>query len=529
MGPHAFEYDNLNISTSIYVEQVPGSMSKVRSGTFSVIYELLPSVSIKDMELEPMMRRFRTSKPLSMADLRPSREASLSYQFQTLINIVECLIKYSPNFEKYANNPKLQHKARRRLPDGHKTRYYPLRCTTIEEASITGNILHHDDVYCVQMKRDPTSLNQSAIPSINDQLTNSRIRSIQELRGRDLTAWAWREIFTLGFGVFHFLMNLIWALLHVHYGAINISGSLSHFFALLEKVRLAGEHPDFHTLLVALTQILDGLILNAWRQEIALDGHDSLDSFAATDPSPEELLVYSRRILEKYATPTEKPEPVYKKSEPTKSRKRKASEDSASDTESSEADCSPTSKQARNDTDVIYENAVLLVRDLLYMIELVKATADGDFGRIEDILPDLACVFRAAGCNKYSTEILHWLYQIKSVWTPEFANIMRDAMLVNPSGRKGHAMGTDMHIEHLIGYQKVCARSIDYFPFSFVQLYWQKESLHCERDPCKLGSSWRYFSSDKPSSNHQNSSFPLDAIWLPGLDTQTIQSRQSSC
>ena len=39
--------------------------------------------------------------------------------------------------------------------------------------------------------------------------------------------------------------------------------------------------------------------------------------------------------------------------------------------------------------------------------------------------------------------------------TTNSRNIMRDIMLVNPSGLKGHAMGIDMNIEHLIGYLKV--------------------------------------------------------------------------
>ena len=33
------------------------------------------------------------------------------------------------------------------------------------------------------------------------------------------------------------------------------------------------------------------------------------------------------------------------------------------------------------------------MRDLLYIAELVNAIASGDFGRVEDILPTLACMF----------------------------------------------------------------------------------------------------------------------------------------
>ena len=89
-------------------------------------------------------------------------------------------------------------------------------------------------------------------------------------------------------------------------------------------------------------------------------------------------------------------------------------------------------------------------------------------------------MFRGSGSNNYSMEILHLIFNIKEIWTPEFAyvlffppislfifnslihgsNIMRDNALVNPSGIPGHAMGIEMNIEHLICYLKVrsCTR-----------------------------------------------------------------------
>jgi hypothetical protein len=112
---------------------------------------------------------------------------------------------------------------------------FPLRASTIEEASITGNLLVHDNIYLVQLKCNPHDLNTFSIPAINDQLTNAHIHSAQSMRNQDLTAWTHREIFQLAFGVFHLTMNLIWALLHMHRGTINQDGSLSHFFAVLEK------------------------------------------------------------------------------------------------------------------------------------------------------------------------------------------------------------------------------------------------------------------------------------------------------
>ena len=73
--------------------------------------------------------------------------------------------------------------------------------------------------------------------------------------------------------------------------------------------------------------------------------------------------------------------------------------------------------------DNVYYNVILLTRDLLYVLELVNAIPAGDFGGIEDILPDLACIFRGAGSNNYSTEILHLIFYLKEVWSPEFGYV----------------------------------------------------------------------------------------------------------
>jgi hypothetical protein len=230
---------------------------------------------------------------------------------------------------------------------------------------------------------------------------------------KDVTPWTRREVFQLSFGIFHLTMNMIWAILNTHRGTINQSGSLSQLFVVLEKVRLNAEHPDFHMLLAALTQILDGLILNAWREEC---GFPSLDEFAKSKPTPADLLELARKIVMKHATPTMLRKPVHT---PPKSQMPAPGDESESADES--ASDPPPAPLTSSPEDIIHENIVRLMRDLLYVIELVQAVKAGDIGRVEDILPDLACMFRGAGSNNYSTEILHLLFNLKEVWTPEFA------------------------------------------------------------------------------------------------------------
>ena len=186
------------------------------------------------------------------------------------------------------------------MPSGSITKFHPLRVATIEEASTEGNLLVHNDVYIIQLARDPHNLNKIAIPSFNDQLTNARIRGAQELWRCDIDAWERREVFQLAFGTFHLVMNFMNAILQMHQEALQQIGSFSYFFTILEKTRLNSDHPDFHTLLATFTQIIEGLILNAWHLEC---GTSSLDDFVKSHPSAESIFERAHRILAKYATP----------------------------------------------------------------------------------------------------------------------------------------------------------------------------------------------------------------------------------
>jgi hypothetical protein len=73
--------------------------------------------------------------------------------------------------------------------------------------------------------------------------------------------------------------------------------------------------------------------------------------------------------------------------------------------------------------DKAHQNTRLLTRDLLFLAELIRAISDGDIGCIEDFFPQLAMMFRGAGSNNYCTEILHFILNLKYVWTPEFAYV----------------------------------------------------------------------------------------------------------
>ncbi|KAG2338223.1 hypothetical protein BDR05DRAFT_893958, partial [Suillus weaverae] len=62
--------------------------------------------------------------------------------------------------------------------------------------------------------------------------------------------------------------------------------------------------------------------------------------------------------------------------------------------------------------------------DLIYVLELVIAILDGDWGQLKNIFGTLAIIFHGTGSNNYYSEILHFLFNLKKVWTPEFVYVL---------------------------------------------------------------------------------------------------------
>lgn len=83
-------------------------MSKVQSGTFAVIYELLNACP-EDMQIEPMIQNLQNSSPLALSDCRPSIMSLRLYAEHSAINISQILMKYVNGFDKQKSDPLLQH------------------------------------------------------------------------------------------------------------------------------------------------------------------------------------------------------------------------------------------------------------------------------------------------------------------------------------------------------------------------------------------------------------------------------------
>ncbi|KAF9226424.1 hypothetical protein BS17DRAFT_878968 [Gyrodon lividus] len=152
-GPHIMCYDNINISTSIFVEQRASAPAKVQSGTFAVLYEVRNG-NPTHMHLSPILAQAQQASDLTFnRDVQPSRDQMKSYHSQLRIHIINILLDFCKAFQGYKRpcGPILQH-PECRMPKGYQTKQYPICTSTINESSITGNIAVIHDVYINQLK-----------------------------------------------------------------------------------------------------------------------------------------------------------------------------------------------------------------------------------------------------------------------------------------------------------------------------------------------------------------------------------------
>lgn len=68
---------------------------------------------------------------------------------------------------------------------------------------------------------------------------------------------------------------------------------------------------------------------------------------------------------------------------------------------------------------MVYENAILFLRDSLISREFTDAVQAGDSGRVVPVLKVWALSFRGNGRTKYAYEMLHLIHNLKVVWPEE--------------------------------------------------------------------------------------------------------------
>jgi ribosomal protein S13 len=244
-----------------------------------------------------------------------------------------------------------------------------------------------------------------------DNLTNRNIRALKELRVRDNTA-ARMEFTSVKSGLLHVLMAQVDSIFRCHMGRPDgrDPGSLARFIGVLGRTRVNAKVQDFNACLRFQLQVLEGYILAALiqacdRRSRASSGKpvtDVAEMKAWVSRNDWRKIVFDvmsefmllRSVPYQRSIAREKAKQQYDSKRATVMAKGKGQR-SKSDNElkSKKGETKFVNAETLKHRDIVYENAVLLIQDLLILRDLHGAARAGHTGRVSKDLEILTLLF----------------------------------------------------------------------------------------------------------------------------------------
>ncbi|KAL1658032.1 hypothetical protein GGF50DRAFT_68075 [Schizophyllum commune] len=419
VAAHAFlvAYDNINMSWKV-AEQIIGRTDSVESGTCATVVPLHGGEKPSDMRTEDLDRAFDKALPLSIDDIRLTKEEVLQLDDFLVHTVLRLAVRYGgPGMEKFRQRVLDTQPLSSHVIPIHTSEVHPLPTYPIDESSKKGNADFIDAAMTELKYNDRADV---ACLVAGDQLSMARLREVAAARaghegGPNALRW---PVFVPGF--FHYQMAAVNALIYAHLGSINhdVSNPASlqaHNTLLRRKPIVATSLPPYHVLKGLAFDSLGARILDCL---LRVSGKASLDALC-DGLTWQDLKELARQVVRQF-TDTRIVD---------KLRRARA-------------------KYGKDHGDVVYENAILFIRDALLLREFNDAIKAGDSGRIILVLKKWAFSFRAQGRSRYATEVLYLIHNLTHVWPPEIRNAVLDNWLVNPSGKPNANHPVDLLQEH---------------------------------------------------------------------------------
>lgn len=143
---------------------------------------------------------------------------------------------------------------------------------------------------------------------------------------------------------------------------------------------------------------------------------------------------------------------------------------------------------------MVFENAILFLRDALILRALNDTIKSGNSGRVVLVLKVLALYYRGCGRTKYAQEVLFLVHNLIHVWPAPLryvvhlmlqANIDRsnsriilNNWLVNPTGKSNAWVEVDLLQEHLNFWIKVSAKCMTLLCFPIFTCDYRQFTKH---------------------------------------------------
>ncbi|KAF5337723.1 hypothetical protein D9611_014522 [Ephemerocybe angulata] len=345
-----------------------------------------------------------------------------------------------------------------------KSTIIPMRPTAINEATTAGtqDVLHN--LMIGQLRILPTWTHRWVIMVCGDQLTIDRMRKLKRYMAKTDTAYDRHDWVLPIIQLWHLKWNLQKAIIRMNWSPIVGEGvnGLRHDIHALRREKFNEKKCDFYPAHHILEDVFEALILSALRLECEkVTGKEDeanvklLDGLQACFTANAELagcnFEYLRtlalKVYQKYLTAAAAEAAKDPVGSSLDSQSESESEDSGGSEVGSDQSRSQAPKQAL-EPDESLANTINFMRATFWYLEVCAAIAEGDIGRVFEVIKLLRFSFWGAGCTNYGNEML----ELACNFLYEFSEGLKEAVLnnylVNPSGKPGHWFELDLLQEH---------------------------------------------------------------------------------
>ncbi|KAH9011428.1 hypothetical protein EDB83DRAFT_2234081 [Lactarius deliciosus] len=433
-GLYALVYDNINMVWKV-AEQILGRTNSMENGTCATIVSLFQA-SVEDLRAIELERRFRSAPELKVDDIMLTKDEYTFHRKCLIHAVLRIAVQYGgPRLQVFRKDLQAMEPHSDFRIDVHKSEIHPLPAMNINEASTMGNAEVIDAVMeelNVDTSKPEFCENLKLVAG--DQLSIARLRAVLAARaGNECGASSLRWALFIP-GLFHCKIAATNGFLQTHFGHPNRDlkdpASLSSHNTLLQrKPIILSSLPPFRTCRDLIFVSLYARVLHCL---LKVSGAQSLESFS-NRLTWTMLHGHAEAVVDTFTDG------------------RTVDNLRCSRRQEDEAQSKAHGGQERGGLggDMIFENAVLFLRDGLILREFSDAIKSGDSGRVLLVLKLWAFSFRGSGRSKYAYEVLHLLHNVTHVWPEPVVKIVLNNWLVNPTGKANSFVELDLMQEHL--------------------------------------------------------------------------------
>ncbi|KAG8741879.1 hypothetical protein FRC12_015522 [Ceratobasidium sp. 428] len=441
-----FIFDNINFMVKV-AEPVLGKIDSAISGTCATAFKVFGATS-DALDQAKAHTAFLAAPPLELDDILLS-EAETSLHHRLMVHAVLRIIIHNAggHFSQYMRLLEASQPASEHLIELHQSQTYPLPAMEIDESSVDGTIKVMETIYAtVGIDKTTESFKNQVQFTSGDLKSVWNLRAAKEARaGHDDPSHSFVNI-TFIIGLFHLLMTVVTGFLILHFGQPNAGvynpGSLHYHNTLLERKPIAITSAIPYTLAKNLIDVsLAARVIHCLTLESGCQSLDdyarllaNLDAqYAARTPSAQSNA--KGNVQQSWNRLVEDATKVYDK----------YTDVFAVDTLRMERKfAGPGEKKG----DMIYENAILFMRDMLNVYEVRAAVKRGDPGCVLLMMKTFALSLQGAGRTHYAREILYIVHHVEKVWPTPLRDLVLKNWLLNTTGCPDSWIGLDHHQEH---------------------------------------------------------------------------------